>query len=502
MTGKWFLTALGLAIAAPLAAQTAAPIPLAEDGPLAAVTTRHTLPLPGGTIAYRATWFEHGLNDAAGVPQATISATAYVRELPGKADARRPVLFLFNGGPGASSSPLHMNGVGPRQLGPRDAAGDRAVLANPDTLLDMADLVFIDPVGTGFSRPLREGGGKPYWSGPGDAAAVLALVRGWLARAGRQASPLVFVGESYGGYRLGLMARDMADLNVAGLVLVSPALEMSQHTDQQSINALPTMAVAAWQHRKAPGDTRNAAAVWEEARAFAQTDYAAALQQGTALDQAEAARIAERIAGMLHLSPAAIRAANLRVPVQHFLEQLVPGQIVGRLDTRVIAPQPARSATPDRPAAANDPALGLGRSNVILSAPIGRYLRDDLRVATTRDYVSLTLDVNFAWDFRPADPRPPFTINVADYMGDLLAARPAARVLVYGGYFDLATPALATRHGITHSRLPLDRVEFAFSANGHSVFEERGRAASAAILRRFVAKVSAAENAAKVAPQE
>lgn len=500
MAGKWFLAALGLAIAAPLSAQTAEPIPLANDGPLAAVTTHHKMPLPGGTIRYRATWFEHVLHDAASAAQATISATAYVRELPEAVSARRPVLFLFNGGPGASSSPLHMNGVGPRQLGPRDATGDRAVLVNPDTMLDVADLVFIDPVGTGFSRPLRAGGGQAYWSGPGDSVAVLALVRGWLEREGRKASPLVFVGESYGGYRLGLMARDMVQLNVAGLVLVSPALEMSLHTDQQAINALPTMAVAAWQHRKAPDDPRSAAAVWNEARAFAQTDYAAALQHGTALDQAEAARIAERIARMLHLSPAAIRKGNLRVPAQQFLEQVMPGQIVGRLDTRVIAPQPAGSAMPDRPAAANDPALGLGRSNVIMSAPIGRYLRDDLRVATTRDYVSLTLDVNFAWDFRPAGPRPPFSINVADYMGDLLAARPTARVLVYGGYFDLATPVLATQYGITHSRLPLDRVEFALSENGHSVFEERGRAESVSILRQFVAKVSAVKNTAKIAP--
>lgn len=498
MAGKWIIAAvLGLSLAAPLPAQPGAPIPLAEDGPLPAVTTQHDLALPGGTIRYRATWFEHVLHDAAGQPQATISATAYVRELPRGADPRRPVLFLFNGGPGASSSPLHMNGIGPKLLGPRDAAGHRALLTNPDTLLDVADLVFIDPVGTGFSRPLRADGGKPYWSGPGDAAAVLALVRGWLTREGRGGSPLTFVGESYGGYRLGLMARELADLNVAGLVLVSPALEMSQHADQQAINALPTMAVAAWLRHKSAADARTAAQVWDEARTFAQGDYAAALQHGAALAPADAARRVPRLAAMLQLPESAIRAANLRVPTQQFLEQVVPGQVVGRLDTRIIAPQPPRSAAPDRPAAANDPALGLGRSNVIVSAPIGAYLRDELRVATRRDYVSLTLDVNFAWDFRPADPRPPFTVNVADYLGDLLAARPAARLLVYGGYYDLATPALATHHGITHSRVPLERVQFAFSDQGHSVFEGTGRAQSTAILRMFITAPAMKDNSGK-----
>jgi len=500
MADKWrIVVALGLALAAlpamPAAAQPGAPVPLAEDGPLPAVTTRHKLALPLGTITYRATWFEQVLRDAQGQPQATISATAYVRELPRGASARRPVLFVFNGGPGASSSPLHMNGIGPKLLGPRDAAGNRALLTNPDTLLDVADLVFIDPVGTGFSRPLKADGGKPYWSGPGDAGAVLALVRAWLTREERGGSPLLFVGESYGGYRLGLMAPGMADLPVAGLVLVSPALEFSRHADQQAIDALPSMAVAAWLRHKRTDDQRSAAQVWDEARVLAQGDYAAALQHGSTLGEAETARMAVRLAGLLHLPEAAIRAANLRVPVQQFLEQVVPGQVVGRLDTRIIAPQPPRAANPDRPAAANDPALGLGRSNVIVSAPIGAYLRDDLGVRTRRDYVSLTLDVNFAWDFRPADPRPPFDFNVADNLGDLLAARPTARLLAYGGYYDLATPALATRHGITHSRIPPDRVRFAFSASGHSVFEGDGRAASAATLRQFIAEVAGNDNA-------
>ena len=499
MAGRWkFPAALVVMLAAPLSAQTGAPVPLAEDGPVPASTTRHSMVLPAGRIAYRATWFEHVLRDAQGQPQATISAIAYVRELPRGAAARRPVLFAFNGGPGASSSPLHMNGIGPRLLWPRDPAGNRQLLANPDTLLDVADLVFIDPVGTGFSRPLRAGGGKPYWSGPGDAGAVLDLVRAWLTREGRGQSPLIFMGESYGGYRLGLMATDMADLPVAGIVLVSPALEFSRQADQQAIDSLPSMAVAAWLRHRRADDSRSAAQVWDEARVLAQGDYAAALQHGSALGEAEAARLAARLAGLLHLPETTIRAANLRVPVQQFLEQVVPGQVVGRLDTRIVAPQVVRIGDPpDRPAAARDPALGLGRSNVILSPPIGAYLRDDLGVRTRRDYVSLTLDVNFAWDFRPADPRPPFNPNVADNLGDLLAAKPGARLLAYGGYFDLATPALATQYGITHSRIPPGRVRFAFGPSGHSVFEGESRPAATATLREFSAQATGNDHAEK-----
>ena len=140
-----------------------------------------------------------------------------------------------------------------------------------------------------------------------------------------------------------------------------------------------------------------------------------------------------------------------------------------------------------RPAAANDPALGLGASNVIISESIGRYLREELQVPTARDYFSLTLDVNFAWDFRPASMRPPFTTNMADNIAGLMEKRPAARLLVYGGYHDLATPILATRYSITHSLVPLDRVTFAVLETGHSVFEGTGRGPAAAIIHQFIA---------------
>ena len=482
-------TWLVIAPAEPAAAQTGkpAPIPVASEGLLPAASTMHKLVLSGCTIEYRATWSEHVLRDSSGQGEATISATSYVRANGTGGAEPRPVMFLFNGGPGASSSPLHMNALGPKRLGARDARGQRPLIDNAETVLDMADLVFIDPVGTGFSRPLREGGGKAYWSADGDAAATLALVRAWLAREGRARSPLYMVGESYGGYRLGLMARAIADLDVAGLVLVSPALEFATSPDQVAINALPSMAVAAWQHRRRPDDNRTARQVWEDARRFAQGDYASLLQQGAALPEAELTRASRHIAGLIQLPEAMIRESRLRVDTQVFLENLLAGRLLSRLDTRVTAP-PAPPKNPDRPAAANDPALGLGQSNVIISEPLGRYLREDLRVAGKRDYYSLTLDVNFAWDFRPASLRPPFAGNVAQHIGTLMAEQRETRLLVYGGHHDLATPVLGTHHAITHGGIPLDRVRFVFLDTGHSVFDGEGRAQSAAILREFMGR--------------
>lgn len=491
MRGRaWGWAVIAAVVAAPLPAQTgrpsAAPIPVATDAPLPPASAARAITLGDGTrLAYRAGWFETVLRDPDGTPAATISATTYVRDRSGPS-ADRPVLVLFNGGPGASSSPLHFSAFGPRRLGPRDAKGRRALLDNRETLLDVADLIFVDPVGTGFSRPLRAGGGTRYWTVEGDAAAALTLVRGWLAAHGRTRSPLYFAGESYGGYRLGTMARAMDGLNVAGLILVSPALDYGTAPDQAAIDRLPTMAVAAWQHRRAPGDPRAADQVWEDARRFAEGDYAAALQPGDLIDPATRDRIAHEVARRIALPPGDMIAAQLRVDDQRFLETLVPGSVVGRLDTRVVRAA-AAAANPDRPAAANDPSLGLGRSNVIVSDPIGDYLRREVGVATARDYYSLTLDVNFSWDWNRPVATPGEGWSVVPAIAALMRERPAVRLLAIGGLFDLATPWLATRHALGHGGLPMARVTLLPLPAGHSPFDADGeRARGSAAVRAFL----------------
>lgn len=453
----------------------AAAIPSATDAPIAPVARQRSIGLPSGRLDYRAGWFETVLKDAKGNPQATISATSYVRTGAGD-PAQRPVLVLFNGGPGASSSPLHFSAFGPRRLESKTVLVD-----NPATLLDAADLLFIDPVGTGFSRPLKDGGGDPYWSVQGDADAALTLIRAWLKANGRDASPLFVAGESYGGYRLGTMARAMQDLNVAGLVLISPALDFGTPADQAAIDSLPTMAVAAWYH-KARQDGRTADQVWEAARRFAQSDYAVALQQGSALAPAERARVAAQIAELTGMSPQMVEQANLRIDSQRFLETLLPGHVVGRLDTRVFAPKPAQPLNANRPAAANDPALGLGKTNVILSVPARDYLRGEIGVPTARDYYSLTLDVNFRWNWARANARPGESWSVAGNLAGLMRARPKLRMLVLGGYYDLAVPLLETRYALTHSDVPLDRTTIIAMPAGHSVFEGDGNLAQASKL--------------------
>jgi carboxypeptidase C (cathepsin A) len=465
--------------------------------PILPVSSHHTIHLGDVTIPYVATWSSTSLKDAAGVPQATISTTSYLRE-DVRDGARRPVMFAFNGGPGASSSPLHFGILGPRRFGPSDAKGGSTFIDNPETLLDAADLVLIDPVGTGFSRELRAGGGHAYWSPEGDSKAAQVVIREWLRDHGRTTSPVYIVGESYGGFRLAEMAKDIGDLNIAGLVLVSPGTDLSGEAgaarDQRFVFSLPSMAAAAYAHEKSQAAGRSVEQVFEEARAFAQTDYVVALQQGSALPAGDRDRLAERMAKLIGLSASAIAAANLRIDTQDFLEQLVPGKVVGRIDTRVAAPKPDAPLVAGRSKAADDPALHMGASNVIKNGRVRDYLRNEIGVKTDLDYISLTLDVNFAWNWNSGSQKIEDNLrnlNATPNLAKLMKDKPASRLLLLSGYYDLATPVLYQRYALTHGGVPLDRTRMIAYGAGHTVYDDDARQQVSKELHDFIAGTNA-----------
>lgn len=475
---------------APAAPATASSVSPAADSsvlwpePIASASSRHVLQLGNVTIPYVATWSSTSLKDDAGVPQATISATSYVRE-----DVRdrthRAVMFAFNGGPGASSSPLHFGILGPRRFGPSDPNGKSTFIDNPQTLLDVADLVLIDPVGTGFSRELRPGGGRAYWNPEGDSKAVQTVIRDWLRDNGRTTFPVYLVGESFGGYRLAEMAKDIGDLNIVGLILVSPGTDVSGDaeiaSDQHFVFTLPSMATTAYAHDKSHTAGRSVEQVYEEARAFAQTDYVVALQQGSALAAQGRDLLAERMSKLIGLPTSTIAAANLRIDTQDFLEQLVPGKVVGRIDTRVAAPKPDGPLVAGRSKAADDPALHMGASNVIKNARVRDYLRNEVGVKTDLDYISLTLDVNFAWNWNSGSRKIEDqlrNLNSTPNLAKLMKEKPASRLLLLSGYYDLATPVLYQRYALTHAGVPLDRTRMVAFAAGHSVYEDNGAGVS------------------------
>jgi carboxypeptidase C (cathepsin A) len=477
--------------AAPQPAPTSADSTVVFPEVIPSVSSRHTIHIGDQAIAYVATWSSTVLKNATGAPQATISSTSYVRDEDAGDRAQRPVIFAFNGGPGASSSPLHFGILGPRRLGTPDANGNSKPIDNPQTLLDVADLVFIDPVGTGFSRELRAGAGRGYWNPEGDSKAAQTVIRDWIHENDRSASPIYIVGESFGGFRLAEMAKDIGDLNVAGLILVSPATDMSGDAgiagDQHFVFTLPSMATTAFTQQK-PEGRRSVQQIYEETRQFAQSEYVTALQQGSELKTEERDRLAARMAELIHLPQSTIAAANLRIDTQDFLEELVPGKVVGRIDTRIAAPKPEKQLVPGRDKAADDPALHMGASNIIKNARVRDYLRDEIGVKTDLDYVSLTLDVNFAWDWNSGSRKIEDNLrnlNPTANLAKLMKERPGAQLLLLSGYYDLATPVLYQRYTLTHSGIPLERTKMVAFAAGHTVYEGDAREAVSEELHEF-----------------
>ncbi len=434
------------------------------DGPSQSVSDQ----FGSAPLSYSVSWSELRLDPELGAESATISGTAYLAACDCDLGAR-PVMFLFNGGPGASSSPLHFS------MGPKARGAGGAFPENPYTILRAADLVFIDPVDTGFSRANIESGQDRYLGVEGDVDAVNRFIRNWLAENDRGAAPLVLAGQSYGGTRLANLVAKVGDLDVRGLVMVSPALDNAAGlTDLGHVFTLPTMAATAWRYGRSQIEAGSEAESWEKARAYAQGDYLVALQKGDLIGAEEKAVVAAELAAMTGLSAEAVEAANLRIDIQNYLETLLAedGLLVSRLNTAVTSPLPTPETNAHRPAAANDPSLGLGRSNVILSADIADYLANVAGVQRGDEYRSLNLDANFLWDWRASGKSPRFYVSSAPVLSAYMQEKKAVRLLVFAGYRDLATTLLGTQYALTHNGLPQARVELVALPGGHSPYDE------------------------------
>ncbi len=376
------------------------PRALAERRP-ARASTRHVGEFGGRRVPYTATVEEQLLRDARGNTDASLVTIAYTRD--DVADvSKRPVTFVFNGGPGSSSSPLHMSG-----LGPRLTDGD-STKANPQSILDATDLVFIDPVGTGFSRPFTtEIGRRDYWTRTGDASSVAEAIRGWLRSHGRERSPRYLAGESYGTVRAGLILRDHADLHFDGVILVavvagSLTADDAQDSDVDYVTSLPTMAAGAWYHGMAPGDLQSVEEAFGAGARFADGAYREALAAGDALDTATRDRVAARLASLVGVPVSFVLEHRLRLSKDDWMLQLLAakGERTGMLDTRVTA-----ARDPARRGGLNDPSFNGGRMRfgIAMLAPsllpgetppaeapkpgvLHRYLTRDLRFPTLETY--------------------------------------------------------------------------------------------------------------------
>ncbi len=476
---------LTLALAAAAMANAAS----AQPAPRVAVT-HHSGHFNGQAVDYTATVAETFVNDAKGAPAASVITISYVRD--GVADpSKRPVLFSFNGGPGASSSPTHTQALGPmvrgdQNFGDRSAGGFRENSSSP---LDAVDLVFIDPVGTGFSRPLPGVDPKPFYSVSGDAREVKEVMEAWLKANHREASPRYMLGESYGTNRAAAIVKTYAkDFRLDGVLLVALAAG-APGREMPYVSSLPTMAAGAWFHQKIDRKGRTVDQVFNEALEFARTDYVTALIKGGSLPAAEKHRIAVRMSSLIGLPVALIEKDDLRISKNEYMFNLLKdkGLRTGLLDVTVTGP-----LLPNADGGIDDPALGVQPKGPPGAAPltpdkigpvpspaVGAYLTNDLKFPSTDTYIGVNFTVNTQWNYETRNND--FNARGSDFeaMAAVMRANPKMRLFWAGGYYDLTTPAYAAHYTLDQAGVPGAQLDANFFPGPHGVY------AGAANLKRF-----------------
>jgi carboxypeptidase C (cathepsin A) len=403
---------------------------------------------------------------------------AYVAERAGGPESR-PLMFSFNGGPGSSSVWLHLGALGPRRVKMRPDGAmpppPYELVDNPHSWLDLTDLVFIDPVGTGYSRPAKPELGKKYWGLEGDIESVGEFIRLYLTRHERWTSPLFMVGESYGTTRAAGLAGHLVDRGVAfnGIVLVSSILNFqtarfTKGNDTPYPLFLPTYTATAWYHRRLPEDlqAKPLSAVLEEVEAYAGGEYGAVLERGDRLPPAERQAAIARLARYTGLRPEFVDDNDLRVPIQRFTKELLRDRkrTVGRLDSRFQGIDV--SAASERPDF--DPSMAAIRPPY--TATFNDYVRRALGYKSDLHYYILGGGIGAPWDFGGAGAGFPDT---SEALRVAFSKNPDMRVFVASGYYDLATPYFATEYTLAHLGLDPEqrgRVSTAEYEAGHMMY--------------------------------
>jgi carboxypeptidase C (cathepsin A) len=446
----------------------------------------------GQRVSYRATMAETVLESDDGKPEAVIVTTSYVKD---PRDTSRPVFFLFNGGPGSGSVWLQMGAFGPKRVAiPSDARDDGAppypLLDNPDSLLDVADLVFIDPPGTGFSYLTEGTDPKKYYGLEQDAEAVAKVIRLWLNDNGRWNSPKYLGGESYGTTRTAMVARELEggtfnDVGLNGLILISTILDFAGReptpgNEMAYVVTLPNMAAAAYYHGKVQAPSVEA--IVEEARQFAIGPFITALLKGQDLPDAERAAVRAELARLTGLSERYLDQADLRVTAQRFYKELLRdrGLTIGRLDARYTGRDFDNAGeTPD-----NDPSFyGIDAG---YTAAINSWARDTLGFETTREYQSIGREPGRHWQWSTGQGRGAY-LNVAPYIGQAMRQNSQLRVFNAQGYYDFATPFFGAEYSLNRTGIPQDRVELHYYDAGHMMYvRDEDRAKLSRDIRAFI----------------
>lgn len=473
-----------LALAPPLAAQdrTAEPkgdaaAPAIAD-PVRSVT-RHTGTFGGTRMAYRAIAGDTYLKDKDGKPLASITSYTYLKE--GPVDPNRPITFLWNGGPGSGSLWLHMGAFGPKRVAiPSDARDDGAppypIVDNAESLLDVTDIVFIDPVGTGFSRALGKTDPKDYWGVTKDAKSMAAFIRLWLNEHGRWNAPKFIGGESYGTTRSAAVIKELegtyTDVAINGIILISSILDFSQAADVPGnelgyVTNLPSMAATAWFHNKVEGKPATVEAFVDEARQFAIGPYATALLKGNSLTVAERQQILPQLSRFTGVSQTYLANADLRLSPSRFYKELLRdrGVVIGRLDTRYTGRDYDNAGeTPD-----NDPSFYA--IDGAYTAAMNAWSREGLKYSPDLTYSSIGGTRDWDWNIGEGPRGGSGYLNVAPWIGKAMRENSGLRVFVGQGYYDFATPFFGAEYSLNRTGMPTDgRIVWQYYHSGHMMY--------------------------------
>ncbi|MFD1817513.1 Carboxypeptidase C (cathepsin A) [Pseudarcicella hirudinis] len=442
------------------------------------VITKHQTTINGQTFSYTATTGYMTLKDESGKAKANIFYIAYTKD--GVSDiSKRPVTYTFNGGPGSASVWLHMGCIGPKRILMSDKGESLAppykYVNSEYSWLDKTDLVFIDPVNTGYSRAAQGEDEKQFLGYTGDIESVGEFIRLYTVKYGRWASPKFLAGESYGTTRAAGLSgylQDKFNMYINGVALISSILNFQTARFEKGNDLpyplfLPTYTAMAWYHKKvAPEYQGDLLKTLREVENFALNDYTLALTKGDMLPEMEKNRIIEKLSKFTGLSQAYIRNTDMRIEISRFVKELLrtEGKTAGRLDGRFTGTDFDNAGERNE----FDPSLDATISGPY-SASINHYLRQELKYENDLPYLVLTGRVQ-PWSYNNVQNQ---YLNVAETLRQAMAKNPYLKVWVGAGYYDLATPYFAAEYTVAHMGLKPEQrknVNFTYFEAGHMMY--------------------------------
>lgn len=448
--------------------------------------TDHMIEIGGERIPYKASAGTTTIKNDEGEPTGLIYSVAYTRS-DVKDVEKRPISFLYNGGPGSSTMWLHLGAFGPRRVltvnGEFTGPAPYSLVDNGECLLDKTDLVFIDAMGTGYSRAVGKAKEADFYGVDEDADAFARFITTYLSRNDRWNSPKFLIGESYGTFRSAVLANLLQSryaVHLNGICLISSVLDLSTLTfapgdDRPYVYYLPSYAATAWYHKALKNRPPDLDAFVEAARQYAQGDYADALAKGSSLSGEERSSVAATLSEFTGLSPEYLVKADLRVPLGQFMVELLRdrGLTAGRIDSRFTG-YTLDLLSEDAEGDPEGPAVGGA-----FTALINRYNHTELKFGQDKVYNRSRIGRGWNWK-RRRDGQGGFFPTAPNVQGDLARAmvmNPNLHVQVENGYYDMATPFHATEFTMSHLGLPAElrkNIHLNYYDAGHMMYLRDG----------------------------